>query len=89
VGAGIVYGRFEEGGFVFHDLRRSFITYARKAGVPKNVVQAITGHRGRGDDMNRRYDQVDESDLLAAVDRIEQLFPANLDQNLDQAGLSN
>ena len=86
--SGIAYGRFTEGGFIFHDLRRSFITYARKAGVPKNVIQAITGHRGRGDDMNRRYDQVDEGDLLAAVDRIEQLFSANVDQTVDQSALS-
>ncbi len=86
--SGIAYGRFTEDGFVFHDLRRGFITYARKAGVPKNVVQAITGHRGRADDMNRRYDQVDEGDLLEAVDRIEQLFSASVDQNVDQEAVT-
>lgn len=32
--------------------------------------------------MNRRYDQVDESDIVAAVDMIEGLFPANVAQNV-------
>ncbi len=30
---GITYGRFENDGFIFHDLRHSFNTYMRKAGV--------------------------------------------------------
>jgi integrase len=82
VASGIVYGRFKDQGFVFHDLRRGFITYARKAGVERNVIMAITGHSGKGD-MNRRYDQVDDVDLLKAVDLIEGLFSAKLDLNLD------
>jgi integrase len=82
VASGIVYGRFAEGGFVFHDLRRGFITYARKAGVERNVIMAITGHSGKGD-QNIRYDQIDAADLLKAVDQIEEMFSANLDLNLD------
>jgi integrase len=75
--SGIVYGRFEDQGFVFHDLRHGFATYARKAGVPRNVIMAIMGHAGR--DMNVRYDTIDDADLLAAVDRLEaHLIPANV-----------
>ena len=43
----------------------------------------IFGH-SNPDDMDSRYDIVDESDLLAAVDRIE-AFLRNVDQNVDQA----
>jgi len=83
--AGIVYGRFNDKGFIFHDLRRGFITYARKAGVARNVIMAITGHSGgKGGDMNRRYDQVDDADLLKAIDQIEGMFSANVYQNVYQ-----
>jgi integrase len=84
VTAGIVYGRFQSGGFIFHDLRHGFATYARKAGAARNVIMAIMGHSGGRGDMNRRYDLVDESDLLKAVDQIE-VFLGIVDQNVDQA----
>ena len=35
---GIIYGRFKKNGFVFHDLRHTFNTYMRKAGVPESVI---------------------------------------------------
>ncbi|MGE5257157.1 MAG: hypothetical protein ACM3KE_10825, partial [Hyphomicrobiales bacterium] len=41
--SGIAHRRSVESGFIFHDLRRGFVTYARKAGVPRNVIMAITG----------------------------------------------
>ena len=74
--ADIAYGRFEEGGFIFHDLRRTFITNARKAGVAQNVIMKITGHSNR-QNMNARYDQIDASDLLNAVDQIEAYIEKN------------
>jgi integrase len=80
--ADIAYGRFVENGFIFHDLRRTFITNARKAGVVRNVSMAITGH-SNSRDMNVRYDQIDELDLLNAIDLIE-VFLRNVDQNVDQ-----
>jgi hypothetical protein len=43
----------------------------------------IFGHMNP-DDMDSRYDIVDESDLLIAVDRIE-VFLQGVDQNVDQA----
>jgi integrase len=45
--AGIKYGRFVEGGFIFHDLRHTFNTNMRKAGVSESVIMDITGHSTR------------------------------------------
>jgi integrase len=67
----------------FHDLRHSFATYARKAGVARNVIMIIMGHIA-GNDMNFRYDTIDETDLLNAVDRIEE-YLENVDHPVDQA----
>jgi integrase len=81
--ADIAYGRFTEGGFIFHDLRRTFITNARKAGVTSNVTNKITGHSNRGN-MNARYDQIDASDLQKAIDQIENHLES-VSQNVSQA----
>ena len=70
------------GGFTFHDLRHPFATNARKAGVEKNVIMVIMGHSA-GDDMNFRYDSVDEGNLSNAVDPIE-VFLENVDHPVDQ-----
>ena len=45
--AGIKYGRFVEGGFIFHDLRHTYNTMMRKSGVDETVIMAITGHSTR------------------------------------------
>ena len=71
--AGIQYGR--KGGFVFHDLRHTAKTITRKAGVDKNVRMVIFGH-SNSNDMDSRYDTVDEEDLIDAIDRVE-LFLQN------------
>ena len=42
--AGITWGRDVEGGFIFHDLRHTFVTDARKAGMDRTVRMNITGH---------------------------------------------
>jgi integrase len=42
--AGIIYGRDVSGGFVFHDLRRTSVTYLRRAGIDIETVCSITGH---------------------------------------------
>jgi len=67
--AGIIYGRFKKGGFVFHDLRHTFNTYMRKAGVPESVIMEITGHSTR--EMFDRYNSVDDDDGREALDRLE------------------
>jgi integrase len=82
--AKIAFGRGVEDGFVFHDLRHSFATNARRAGVSRNVIMAIMGH-STGGDMNARYDRIEDSDLLTAIDRIEGMFSATIHQSIDQA----
>ena len=56
-------------GIWFHDLRRSFVTRARKLGVPESVVMRMSGHRTRA--VFDRYNIVSEDDLRDAVARIE------------------
>lgn len=70
--AGIVYGRLKEGGFVFHDLRHTFNTYMRKAGVSESIIMEITGHSTR--EMFDRYNTVDMDDAKEAVDQMELYF---------------
>jgi len=79
--AGIQYGRSAQGGFVFHDLRHTFNTNMRKAGVPESVIMEITGHSTR--EMFDRYNKVDEEDTRNAAEKL-QLFLATVDQNVDQ-----
>ncbi len=79
--AGIPYGRSEKDGFVFHDLRHTFNTYMRKAGIPESVIMEITGHSTR--QMFDRYNTIDEDDTRAAVEQF-QGYLANVDQTVDQ-----
>ena len=67
--AGIKYGRFKKGGFVFHDLRHTFNTNMRKAGVQESVIMEITGHSTR--EMFDRYNTIDEEDAQKAVNQLE------------------
>jgi integrase len=83
--AGILYGRFVKGGFIFHDLRHSFNTHMRKAGVAESVIMEITGHSTR--QMFDRYNTVDDQDKKLALDQLQGYF-ANLDQTLDQTAKS-
>ena len=63
--SGIAYGLRTPEGFVFHDLRHTFNTNARKAGVPESVIMKITGHSTR--EMFDRYNTVDLDDLQVAA----------------------
>jgi len=53
----------------FHDLRRSFVTKARRAGVPETVIMEMSGHKTRS--VFARYNIVDDSDRREAVRQIE------------------
>ena len=70
--AGITYGRNGRLGFVFHDLRHSFVTHARKAGVQESVIMAIVGHSSRA--MLDRYNLVNDEDLETATRQISAHF---------------
>ena len=65
---------------MFHDLLHTFKTHARKAGIDRNVRMVMMGHTD-GNDMDLRYDTVDEGDLRDAVDRLG-LFFQNSDQTV-------
>jgi integrase len=80
--AGIPYGRKVKNGFTFHDLRHTAKTFMRKAGVDKNVRAVIFGH-SINDDMDARYDHVDESDLLGAINRTE-TFLESVSENVSE-----
>ena len=79
--AKIKYGRFVKGGFIFHDLRHTFNTNLRKAGVQESVIMEITGHSTR--EMFDRYNTVDEDDTRKAINQYE-VFLAKVDQTVDQ-----
>lgn len=67
--AKIPYGRFVKDGFVFHDLRHTFNTYMRKAGVPESLIMDITGHSTR--EMFDRYNTLDHDDKKQAMDQLQ------------------
>ncbi len=79
--AGITYGRFKKDGFIFHDLRHTFNTNMRKAGVPESVIMEITGHSTRA--MFDRYNTIDLEDTRNAVDRMG-VYLKSVDQNVNQ-----
>jgi integrase len=94
--AGIIYGRFEKNGFIFHDLRHTFNTNMRKSGVAESVIMDITGHSSRS--MFDRYNTVDEDDTRKAIEQLQTFLKsvdqgegqsANVDQTVDQNGNSN
>jgi integrase len=54
-----------------HDLRRSFVTQARRSGLPESVVARFSGHRTAA--VFKRYNIVEEQDLKAAVAVLNQV----------------
>jgi integrase len=64
--AGIPYGQHEPNGIIFHDLRHTFVTNMRQAGVHDSVIMAITGHKTFS--MFHRYNSVSQEEMKAAVE---------------------
>jgi len=74
-------------GVWFHDLRRSFVTNARRRGVPESVVMKMSGHRTRA--VFDRYNIIEEDDLREAVKRLESSVAkpgGGSGQDLDKVG---
>lgn len=57
------------GDFRFHDLRHTFNTNMRKAGVPQSVIMKLTGHKSAA--MFHRYNTVDTADAMEAYRKLE------------------
>ena len=55
--------------FHFHDLRHTFNTNMRKAGVDRSVIMKITGHKTMA--MFERYNTVDSADARSAMTQFE------------------
>jgi integrase len=53
----------------FHDLRHTFVTNGRRAGIDYFRIMAITGHKTMS--VNTRYNTVDEADLRDAMRMLE------------------
>jgi len=58
--------------FRLHDLRHTFTTNARKAGVDKTVIMKLTGHKTLS--MFTRYNTMDEADARQALNLMEGYF---------------
>lgn len=63
------HNAFGDGVWV-HDLRRGFITNARRRGVPESVVMKMSGHKTSA--VFRRYNIIEEDDIRDAQDRLEE-----------------
>ena len=55
--------------FHFHDLRHTFNTNMRKAGVDQTVIMKLTGHKTLS--MFNRYNTVDQEDAVGAMKRLD------------------
>ena len=85
--AQILYGRSVKDGFVMHDLRHTFNTNMRKAGIAESVIMEITGHSTR--EMFDRYNTVDRDDKRQAINAFQGFLrnvPQSVDQSVDQTG---
>ncbi len=58
--------------FRFHDLRHTFNTNMRKAGVNQSVIMRLTGHKTLS--MFQRYNTVDLADAKEAYHKLEEML---------------
>lgn len=69
--------------FRFHDLRHTFNTMMRKAGVPKSVIMHLTGHKTSA--MFDRYNTIDEMDAREALEKLNAFLKREARQD-DETG---
>ncbi|MCF8033439.1 MAG: tyrosine-type recombinase/integrase [Desulfarculaceae bacterium] len=60
--------------FTFHDLRHTFNTNMRKAGVDQSVIMKMTEHRTAA--MFERYNTIDKHDAIDAMARLDGFLSA-------------
>jgi integrase len=65
---------------VFHDLRHTFVTNMRRAGVDYFRIMAITGHKTMS--VFKRYNTVDHRDLQHAIGQLD----TYMDTSVQSAG---
>jgi integrase len=70
--AKIPYGLKKQDGVIFHDLRRTFINNSRRSGVDERTAMSMSGHKTRS--AHDRYQAVDDTDQLRAVEKMEQML---------------
>ena len=66
--AKIPCGRNVKGGLTFHDLRHTYVTDMRKAGVPDKLIMKITGHSTR--EMFDRYNTITADEKSIANEQL-------------------
>jgi len=66
--------------FRFHDLRHTFNTMMRKAGVPKSVIMNLTGHKTSA--MFDRYNTIDEEDAREAIRKLNEYLERQAKKNV-------
>ncbi len=84
--AGIPWGRETDGGWIFHDLRRTFKTEMRRAGVHKSVMDAIVGHADHRD-MDTHYNIIEDSDLHEAMKKLAEFRLKNSEEMAEKPEL--
>lgn len=70
-------------GFRFHDLRHTFATRARRAGMPLEVLQKVLGHSTI--DLTMRYSHVGEEEMDEAINRMCRPLPVAQGEGSDRA----
>jgi len=82
--AGLIYGKEDPDGVIFHDFRRSVKTNMLTAGIQKEYRDKLLGHSLKG--MDRHYIVPGEDDLKKAMDQYTDWLDGQVEavwQNLD------
>jgi integrase len=66
----------------FHDLRHTFVTNARRAGIDYFRIMAITGHKTMA--VFKRYNTVDEQDLRQAMQQMDTYMDTTANLTMDR-----